>query len=312
MNQRLAVFVCICATVWIPKLFAQGASPDETISFKYAPPENTRFVQRIEMTRKKTYEGIGSQLDQSVSETLLTIGQEGDDFVMVARPLFLEMTRDGEPMTDPLAELLNDVILTYRISTEGEIEELEGFDILLERATTKLTPELVQELAAGLDEEAMIRREEVEWNGRIGDFAGKTFSMGEVLEGEVAFTLPTGENIVYQTRTWFPGYEPCGAGRCARVELRYDSDAEAFEETISRSVGAIVEDDGAGSSSGGPRIVGAASRVIDPATMLIHSETLTRKISMTLEIPGKGTVLGDIREEKNYTFRYGNEEGSMP
>jgi hypothetical protein len=52
--------------------------------------------------------------------------------------------------------------------------------------------------------------------------------------------------------------------------------------------------------------VGSGERLVDPATMLFYSETLTRTIQVPMEVPGQGKVPTTLEEKKTYHFDYGS------
>jgi len=52
------------------------------------------------------------------------------------------------------------------------------------------------------------------------------------------------------------------------------------------------------------RVSGAATWLIDPKTMLIHAETMTRTMWLEMEVPGKGKVPMVMKDERRYEFTY--------
>jgi hypothetical protein len=264
---------------------ATGPTGAETISFRFAPPDGTHFVQSMVTTREKSFEGIGRQVDRLESETEISLRRSGEGYVMTAKPISLKMTTDGRPAPDPVSEMLRGVVLTYRIDRDGQIQGIDGYGGLVERARQSFPPQVAEALAPLLSEQALVARETAEWNGRIGDFAGNDFAIGDSVDAEVPFTLPNGDALVYLMRISFPRLEDCAAGSCVRVEQRYDSDSLA-------------------ATASGSRISGSASRLIDPRTMLIYGEVVTRTISMTMDVPGQGPVPTTLKEERSYSFAY--------
>lgn len=99
----------------------------------------------------------------------------------------------------------------------------------------------------------MVARERAEWEGRVGWFAGKKAAIGDVWEVESDFALPTGGTIKYRTKIEFAERVSVAGRECVRVRYTYDT--------------------GPGSAM---RVEGGGERVVDPATMLIYSETLER------------------------------------
>ena len=270
----------------------------ERVSFRFAPPDGTDCTQTLSVTRTKVFAGLGRQSDRWESVTRLVFERSGDGYTVTATPLSLEMSRDGQSVQDPVRDLLQDIVIRYRIGSDGRIRSVEGFEGLREKIQAAFPPELAVTLAPLLSEEALVARERAEWDARIGDFAGREFALGESFESELPFTLPNGESLVQTTRTSVPGLEPCAAGSCARVSVRYDSDA------------AGLAGEAAGAPGAGSRVSGTATRLVDPATLLIQSETGSQTIEMTVEVPGQGPVPATLTEERSYRFEY--RQGGPP
>lgn len=303
-KRRRAPALLACAAL------ALGAGGDAgRVSFRFAPPDGTECAQTLSVTRTQLFAGLGRQVDQWESVTKLAFERSDDGYTATATPVSLELRRDGRPVQDPLRELLQDIVIRYRIGADGRIRSVEGFEELREKVQAAFPPEVAATLAPLLSEEALVAREKAEWDARIGDFAGREFVLGEAIESELPFTLPNGKSLVYTTRTSVEALEPCAAGSCARVAVRYDSDAAGLAEWVGETAGAI-RGAVAGSTSGsvapapgsGSRVSGSATRLIDPATMLIESETSARDIEMTLEVPGEGPVDATVSEERSYRF----------
>lgn len=298
-------------------LAATGAAAEETgaaqtFTFRFAPPDGVRYVQKLVTTRERVLGEHGQQVDRAESETAVTMTRVEDGYVMTATPTSMKMSRDGQPIQDPISELLAGMVITYRIGQDGQVQNIGGYDQLLEKIEATFPPEVATALAPVLSEETLVARETAEWNGRIGDFAGQSFAVGDVLEAEVPFTLPNGESVVYSTRTIFSGIEPCASqsGTCVRVDLAYDSDAGALAGMASdvasdvASAAGLEAERQPAASEPGARVSGTGSRLIDPQTMLIYDETLERTIRMNIDLPGQGEVPTTLTETRQYAFEY--------
>lgn len=293
------------ASLWGEEAPGQPERKSEKVQFTFAPPAGTAYVQAVESTRRKHFDGLGSQTDQMKSETEIAIEPTESGYEVVSKTLSVRTTRDGAPVEDPVASLMKEAVVRTFVDGSGVIQRIEGFGGLAEKVAERVPAEVAQALSAALSEDALVARETAEWSGRITDFAGAEVEVGEVFEVEVPFTLPNGSEIVYDLRTWVSGYEPCEAGRCVRIELRYDSDASNLEdylESSGKALSGLV--DGLSFSASGPRIVGGASRLMDPSTMLIYHETVSRSMTMEVEIPGYGKVPSRLDEEREHSFAY--------
>ena len=136
------------------------------------------------------------------------------------------------------------------------------------------------------------------------------------------YEIPGGGTIDYRVETRFAGWSPCDVGRCLRIEMRYDSRNDARAESVIR--GATLSEyeskpTGIKTASGTPapvkraelpRIAGASTRLVDPSTMLIYSETEERTVWATLDIAGLGAV--QLTEVSTITYSYEYELPQAP
>ena len=284
----------------------QGAE-SETVEFRFAPPDGVRFVQTLVTIRMRMIENIGFQHDRSESKTLVSIRRSETGYVVEATLTSIEMTRDGKPASDPIVGLLKDSKITYHVGNDGHVKNVEGFAELSAKLHASYSPDVAKALAPILNEQTMIAREISEWNGRIGDYAGTTATIGSTIDGTAPFTLPNGESMVFHTRTWFAGREPCRSRPCVRVHQQFDTDPDALEDQFSdvrTGPRSKMLREPLTLAATHPRVSGAANRLIDPNTMLIYEEDQERAIRMRIEVPGRGPVNAIVSEDRYYRFDY--------
>ena len=303
MQSRIAGIV---AAAWIGLTTSPGAA--ETISFRFAPPDGTNYVQTLVTVRERDLEGMQKQVDRSEAQTAFSIKHDGAGYRIAATPMSLRLTRNDQVVQDPVSSLLQGMVVTYVIDRDGHLKELRGYETLAEKMQATLPPEIAKALAPLLNEKTLVARETAEYNGRIGDFAGKEFTVGESTDSEVLYGLPNGKSLKYYMRTTVKGLEACPPGRCARIEVSYNSDASALGKSVVDATAGLVKaapgGDAALPTSVSSKVSGSASRLIDPNTMLLYGEKLSRSVSMLLDVPGKGEVPSHLSETREYTFSY--------
>lgn len=288
---------CPAALFAVILLLPLAAWSAESVTFRFAPPDGTTFVQTLVTTKTLDAGVTGKRTDVQRSETRLRFDKTGDGWTLTATPISMTMTRDGQAVQNPVLEAMLGSVITYRLDAQGNIVAIRGFGEVQERLLKALPPEAAQAVAKLVNEEAMVAKERAEWAGRIGDFAGQSFELGSSWTSEAPFALPTGEEIQFYTRTEIAEKARCGDKDCVRIRFRYDTDASALGAKVGQSMNEISKE------AGGPEvqikkmtITGGGERLIDPATMLIHSETLERTTNME--------GMGVSTEKREYTFDY--------
>lgn len=277
------------ALVLLPVLAWSDA---ESVTFRFAPPDGTTFVQTL-VTTKTTEVGSQKQTDVTRSKVRLRFEKKPQGFLLTGTPLSMTLERNGQTVENPVLDVLSQTAITYRIDPQGKLVAIQGYGDFQDRLFKALPPQAARALSKVVNEEGMVAREKAEWAGRIGDFSGNTLELGASWTATSPFDLPSGEQIQFYTRTDLVGKEKCGARDCVRIRFRYDTDAAALGAVAGKVVQEVA---GATVKVGKMGLSGSGERLVDPDTLLVHAETLERTI--TLE---GGTT---VREKREYSFEF--------
>jgi hypothetical protein len=293
----------LCLLLTCPLVAVADEPADtETFTFRFAPPDGQRVLVAARMSRERLVDGQLQATDVSDSTTDGVFRKVQDGYELTMRLDEAAMTRNGQPVSDPVTPQLIGLDIVYRIGADGSLQGIRGFDRLEKRVLNAVPAQVAAALAPMVGEAAMVAREQAEWNGRYYDFADGEFAIGDVIDVKAPYMLPNGQSIEYVIRTRIRSYVKCPAGRCVKVEQLYESDAHALAQMVAGMVQAVAGDEAP--SVGSVRIAGSLVRVIDPATMRIYSERVQRTLHMPLEIPGRGAVPSMLREQRDYGYTY--------
>jgi len=286
---RLANCVAICSVFC---LFAMTTSTfaGET-SFKFNPPDGSTFTLNIK-TIKST--SMGPMMGRSEDGELVskyTIKKTADGYRMVGESVSHTMTRDGNKTENPVMEMLKDIPITTNIDKNGHAVSVMGYDKFIEKMNESLPPEAVEQLAPMFNEESMSRNVMSEWNGRIGNLVGRSCKVGETWTAIDEIEMPGRGPMMFYTAFKITEKVNIKGHDCVKVEFAYNSDPASLTEFIEKTVGEIVDE--AGGEVQVPdvtmgSITGKGERTIDPATMLIYSEKMTRTIKMVMQMMAQG------------------------
>jgi hypothetical protein len=294
-----------------------GLAPGQTTSpasdeftFQFNPPSGTRATTVYRMQKTRTIEGQPPVNDEAEVTTEGIFKRVGNGFEYAQKTLSATMRRNSAPVNDPTVSLLSQLRPVFTISAGGEVTDIKGFAEVEAQIKAAVSPQVAAALAPLLNEAALVGRERAEWNARYADFAGGKFKIGDSIDLQAPQPLPSGETLTYTIRTAFPRWEPCPAGSCVRIEQVYESDAAA----LARLATSITQKVAAAASAPpslapeftktGPRLSGSLSRLIDPRTMLIHSERVERTLTFQMNVPGKGPTPVVQHEVRSYTHTY--------
>ena len=285
--------------------------PGERFTLTFQPPEGTRFIQQLKVTRVQEFSEGGKQTHASESATLFTIEKAGGGYRVRAEEVSTAMTRDDQPVEDPVTELLRAMPATFETDSEGKLQGIRGFEDVSDRIATELPSELSSVLASVVTEETLVERGTAEWNGRFGDFVGKTIEIGDLWASAKAIDFPGEVSAVQYTATWFPETAKCNATDCVRIRIFRDTDLEALQDKLEALVGKRatglfdeVAAEAPSSDNEGFRSSSQRDRLVDPSTLLPHEESQQRLTIRPVQIPGQASAVLTITETRQYAFEY--------
>lgn len=321
------------ATPAAPTAAGAGAAG---VAFQFAPPPGTKFRLVQKQARARLVDGQPPQIDEAESTSIGRFTRQGPDHVLALEPQLASLRRNGQPLDDPVAAALGRLRLSYVIDKTGQARQVHGFAGVEASLQRSLPPAVAATLAGAVSEAALVAKEKAEWDARYAGYAGRSFEIGAPFDERAAYGLPGGGRLEYRVRTTLAGWEPCAAGQCMRIEQTFDTDAAlpaakapapvpqapaAQGQSLSERIAAAVKSTGAATNvtaSGdvgaapaaatpvatvgvGPRLIGKASRLIDPATMRIYAETVAREVTLPGKPPAPVTVL---REQRSWSYAY--------
>jgi hypothetical protein len=284
MAEKRATFVGLVAVALLAPL---AGSAEEAVTFRYAPPADTGYELVVRQTRTVEFEGVGRQKSRIDSRSAVTIARVAGGYTVTTRSLDVRMQRDGRQVNDPVLAALQDVATVLRVASDGRLLSVEGYDGLEARLRARFPAEVVDQLAPALSPEALVAQERSEWQGRFGALLGRTVEPGEVLRGETTVQV-AGQPLLCDVETRIIQRVACGERRCVRLASVYQDRASA----------------GAGDADPATSVRGESERVLDPETMLIFQESMSRTSRVLLELPGQGPVRATTEERREYLYEY--------
>lgn len=288
-------------------LDVNAAELPSSFTLRFAPPDGIQVSMTYRLSRERVVGSQTVQRDEAVSTTHGVFVKKGENYHYRSKAVANSLSRNGQAVNDPVMDLLAKSDLEHIIASDGRAREVLGFSGIEARMRAGLPPGVVAAIGPLISEQSLVAREKSEWNARYADFADGTFVIGDDIDTTAPYQLPTGGTIEYFIRTTFPRWEKCPVGDCVRIEQRFESDATELAKFSGKAVAALVQQVSASVPTPTfqtARITGWLSRLIDPKTMLIFSERISREITMPVTLPGAGQVPSVQREERTYEYTY--------
>lgn len=276
-------------------VFLMGVSLDAVFAdnFVFNPTPWKTFKVTSVIIRERDMGTLGSQSTEMDSVVNVTVKPTKEGWIFSFLPESVVLKQDGKVTQNPFMESLQKLPFEYVVNRQGELVKVNGFDKAL--ALLSSVPVAYQEhMKALLNEEVLIEKEKIEWQGRVGDFVGKSFSFKDSWKQALPITLPNGISLHYDLETSF------APSKKQRGYVEITQSYEGQSGNISDKIGDL----GGVTAQGPTYFSGRGVRVMDPKTMKLLSEDYKRTITMSMEVPGLGARDVKMIETRTYTFSY--------
>ncbi|OZG72556.1 hypothetical protein BTA51_15685 [Hahella sp. CCB-MM4] len=293
-------------------LVSSAVLAEDTVTFTYNPPDGLTYEVKLEAVQKKEAQASGkSQIltEEMKLRKAVTIKKNEAGWSEFHDVSDLSLFRNGRKVGNPLISATLKRSLEYRINQDGKIQDVVGFEGVLDELKDKIPEQVLEKIARAVSAERLKAKEMTEWNGRFGGLAGKTVEIGSEETKVSPFQLPTGDTVEFETVTRYLGWEKCGDKDCFRIEQEYSGDLEAAAETILEKAHKMTQGLRENSDTDMPEdveamIEGKTEILLDPATLLPYREVQNRFIRMVANIPGQGIVPVEQTARKTLQYSY--------
>ncbi len=304
-THRLALSAAVVTAVALV-LAAPGpaaAAEDNAPVFRFAPGNGLSWTEESVSRRTLLAAGVDPDEDVLKLRTRYTVTRAGDGYLMVADPSGLEMTRGGKPAADAVQQVVNTTRVTYRLDAEGRLRGIDGYGGVLDAALRVAPKEMARSLPATLGEKALVEKESSAWRARVGDAIGLPAEPGTGWVSEGVTPLPDGRQARYYVVTVFTGWQQQGDRRLARLKFTFGTETarlQAMANDLARDTVRLRLRPRPVAELPGFSISGSGERLVDPDTMVVHSEKSSRTIQIPLRGP-KGEQIPVILQEDRET-----------
>lgn len=295
------MFVLITAFMDLSSVSASYGAEGKSNVFKFNPPDWTTYTHEVTKVKERNIGDGQIHKDTGKSKALVFIRKTDSGFIVRYHMMDLSLERDGKTIENPVFDLLANIDVRLYLDADGRLLSVEGYELVFDIIEKKFPPEVGQQLSKMINVEDLIRKEKAEWDGRFGNFIGIGFNIGDILLAVNDYSLPGGEELTYYTGMEFTGTEKKEGVNCVKVAFKYNTDADALASFINMKTEAFKASMDEVSDV---EMQGEGLRLIDPETMLIYSESISRDILMDMSVPGKGMVKTHIKETEEHDFDY--------
>jgi hypothetical protein len=276
---------------------AQGA-PTEA-KFKFNPPDGTIFISKGRSTQVVTTGLNDKRTNIHQHEERVQIKKTPTGFTALTTPTTFTYLKDGvPPRADDwmyyMQKLSQRAKVTEELDQNGKTIAVKGLEEAidqLKREQTEETPAFRKFLYIAEKIESLSSDSA---SGGSTAFEGRSAKIGATWSIPDYAGLPGGEVIKVTQKFKIVGHIKCGGKDCLRVQNSYKADQAEVRDLMEVNM-VNIWGDAVKALGLDPRISSAVAEghgecVIDPATMLIYSDSQTQSVTVTLQIPQLGKV----------------------
>lgn len=267
----------------VPPLPAAG--PAAPVTFTFAPPAGAAFVQREIFVETARLGGIRQRISMA-SEIRLDVSHEAGRSFLRYRIERAAAARDGKPSDAAMVAAMTGAETVNIVRPDGVLARIDGMRRLFERILATTTGEERAALDKRLRENRIEDRSRANWYETTEILSGQTLELDRDYYFDSAW--PTDEGwIRHQTLLRLGPWEKSKHGRRLRLQLAYVADAHADLPGAVRlqpKVATAFSPAAPGRLAKGFTIAGNATRLVDPATLLLWKDQSVRQVRNRLEV----------------------------
>jgi hypothetical protein len=289
-------------------LFPGTVLPEEKeYEFAFNPPPGLTYTSTgRSLIRKKIEKGTRST-EEGVIRSQVEVKKTPKGYSFTTQTLEMTIHRDGVKVEDPIAELLKAIPITIETNAYARILEMKGYDELVAKIKELISQQAFHALAATLSESALKDKARREWNEQYSGLLFRKVKIGDRWINREEWHDSTSQQIGYVSVNTVEGLEPCGPRECLKISRHFLSDIEAVKKLVDAELmsKADIEWDTITAKNNGATVFGQGELVIEPSTMLIHSELFTRTWeNIDIVDPIQGKQKGTMVEKKDYRCEF--------
>lgn len=283
------------------------------VTFAFAPPAGGAFTQREIYVETAKLGGIQEQITLA-SEVSLRVSQEAGRSFLLYRVERAAAARGGKPSDAAMVAAMTGSETVNVVRPDGVLAKIDGMRRLTERMLPALQGEERAALEKRLRENRIEDRTRASWFEATEILAGQTLELGRDYYFDAAW--PTDEGwIRHQTLLRLGPWEKTPHGLRLRLQLAYVPDARAEVPAAVRlqpKSSTAFTPATPGRLAKGFSISGGASRLVDPATLLVWKDQSVRRVRNRLEVSEELALTVSSEEKSDITLEPAPPASSAP
>lgn len=202
-------------------------APSEPLRIDFLPQAGKVLTERSGISRVESFPDGRKVREEKVASTLTTRFDSNPEggWLLTQQATSVEVTRDGQPVKDPLVTLVTLFPLKVALSKDGSFVRLANPGDVEEAVKKAFTsPGQAAAVLQFFTPDAIEKQAREEWADKYGGLFGRNLAVGEVLYSLESFGLSTGAEVTYAVERKVEGEAETGLGRAVVLSVRCLSD----------------------------------------------------------------------------------------
>lgn len=264
---------------------AARAADAGSTAFQFKPQTPLSWTEQSVSRRSVIAPAVDPVEDEITVETRYTVVTDGDGYKVTAAPVSFVLKRAGKVETDALTQIVQTTPVTYRLDSTGRLLKIEGYEKLLETVSRVAPKEMEKVLPSLFGEKTLVEKETAVWRGRLGDALGKPVEKNAGWITDALSPLPDGSQARYYIATVVTGEQEKDGHRLVTQKFLFTADMSRLQSQANDLVRDVVK------FANRPRpltplpgfsVSGHGERLVDPETMVVHSEKYSRNVQIVI------------------------------
>jgi hypothetical protein len=148
--------------------------------------------------------------------------------------------------------------------------------------------------------EALFAKNKAEWDARYADLNDRELQLGSSFDWTSEFVSPNGLNTTSWGTTAVVEELEYAGRHCCRLRYAYGSNPAGLRDLTKR----VIQGMEIRAETRDWDLSGEGERILEPDTMMIHSESTWRKGRTAIGMPGIGNAKVEFEETRNWVYKY--------
>jgi hypothetical protein len=282
-----------------PPTLTAGGAPAQ--SFKFAPPDGTKFVRYDRRREERSIVGAPMRtLDEEELRWKVSIDKSGDHYSVKQDLTHLTLKRNGKVVAD--GDVKEGISAELVIDKDGNLQTVKGLDKTAARLRELAAPGMEQAVAQTFTPQYLSDLVANRYRVLFGETIGRPATPG----ASWTVTNPPG-SFVASRKVTVERIEPCGDKTCARLREDFNIDSRVMADTAVAMVKARIMAAGGDPSAVTVRSASygmSGAMLVEPATMLNHGASLAETGNVTVSSKSGEDLTVELKGNTEIVYAY--------